>query len=149
MFYSIECDRKRPHPGPYDPNDPVDPWQPGLWEQTLDEGAKRSAIGCAWSSETQLPLYGDRECSKSPDLAPECCAYHDTDYAVGGTEQDRLVADLELAWCFSLYGIDERVVWVYYRSVRKFGASSFNLQEHRTRGPPEKPGGWRRPERSE
>jgi hypothetical protein len=102
-------------------------------------------LGCTWPANTQLPLFGDRECSNSPDLAPACCAQHDIDYAVGGTEQDRLVADLEMAWCFALHGVDERIVWAYYRTLRKLGGSSWRYSEHRTRGPPDRPGpdAWR------
>ena len=123
--------------------EPPDPWQPSLYEGDCGELVQRASLGCAWPSGTQLPLFGDRECSNSPDLAPECCAYHDIDYAVGGTEQDRLVADLEMAWCFALYGVDEKIVWAYYRTLRKLGGSSWTYQENRTRGPPDKPGGWR------
>ena len=89
-----------------------------------------------WSEPVQLPLFGDRECSSSPDLVPACCARHDEDYGVGGTDQDRLVADLELWWCLSLYGVPEDVGRLYFDAVRRFGAASWRATSQRTRGPP-------------
>jgi hypothetical protein len=147
LLVGLECERRKCGPPgppapvePFDPADPFEPWQPSLYPGACDAELQRAAIGCAWPSNTQLPLFGDRECSKSPDLAPACCAQHDIDYALGGTEQDRLVADLEMAWCFALYGVDERVVWTYYKTLRKLGGSSWTYTESRTRGPPDRPG---------
>ena len=84
----------------------------------------------------QLPLGGDRQCSWSPDIAVQCCYQHDNDYWVGGTEQDRAIADLDLYRCMLLWGVPDPVASTYYFSVRKFGASSWNYSKHRTRGLP-------------
>lgn len=78
----------------------------------------------------------DQGCTLSPDLARQCCLEHDVAYWVGGTEQDRLTADLELAACMALYGVPEGVVWAYLRAVRELGGAHWPLSLHRTRGPP-------------
>lgn len=88
-----------------------------------------------WSEPVQLPLFGDQECSSSPDLVPSCCAQHDVDYGVGGAEQDRLVADLDLWGCLALHGVPEDVGRLYFDAVRRFGESSWRADARRSRGP--------------
>lgn len=115
---------------------------PGGWLRGAGAGALLvlllACAGWPWNPKgpSQLPLGGDRECSRSPDLAVECCYAHDNDYWIGGTEQDRFTADAELLACMALYGVPEEIAVLYYRAVRAFGAPAWNLTPERTRGPP-------------
>lgn len=91
--------------------------------------------GCT-TEPYQLPLGGDRGCSYCVDsIAPACWSAHDDAYWVGGTEQDRFLADAEFLACMALHGMPE--VWATgrYRILRSAGESSWNLTERRTRGP--------------
>lgn len=71
-------------------------------------------------------------CTLSPDniggtYIGDACGHHDTAYAKGGTEEDRINADKALKAI-----ITERVNrtwgWIYYIGVRLFGESHFNYK---------------------
>lgn len=79
----------------------------------------------------------DQGCTVVPDVAGgKPCLVHDWSYAVGGTEQDRFVADAELLAGLALHGVPEPVATLYYWGVRLLGWTRWHYTPMRTRGPP-------------
>jgi hypothetical protein len=57
-----------------------------------------------------------------------CCIAHDQAYAIGGSEQDRLVADRALYLCVRTTQPDDAASM--FVAVRLFGRSRFHYKEH-------------------
>ena len=68
-----------------------------------------------------LNIFIDMSCSGVPDLKFKvCCDRHDFDYAIGGSEWDRLVSDTRFLLCMRKQG-SRFVYLVYYSGVYFFG----------------------------
>lgn len=80
----------------------------------------------------------DQGCTFSPDIAGGGpCLNHDSNYWVGGTEQDRFVADAQLLYELALSGVSPILAEIYYQGVRIGGWTRWNYTEHRTRVRPD------------
>jgi len=65
-------------------------------------------------------------CSYVPDFDfSDCCIEHDKLYEIGGTDEDRLLADRQLKECIKEKGHNYKS-FVYYVGVRIFGRFFFN-----------------------
>jgi hypothetical protein len=101
------------------------------------------SLACAptWLHSEESAQYvlgsADQGCTASPDIAGGIpCLNHDSAYWVGGTEEDRLIADAQLFYELILYGVPEDVASMYYRVVRELGWTRWPYKKQRTRGPP-------------
>lgn len=103
--------------------------------KTLPKILFDSKVGVAGISETlsafdkkMLKALPDG-CTASPDFNfKKCCDAHDIAYNKGGTERDRLAADIALRICIRKHG--HRVLaGIYYRAVRLFGRNHFNYHK--------------------
>lgn len=87
------------------------------------------------------PAFESDGCTGVPDMIfYRCCVKHDWRYDTGGTEADRLAADIELRECMKARALVQKGAfmravwwlpqrWVWFYAVRIFGRSHFTYKE--------------------
>jgi hypothetical protein len=63
------------------------------------------------------------------ELFKACCRRHDGKYEAGGTERERLIADVEFLLDMLQAGISESWAFAYFYAVRHAGASHWANKE--------------------
>ncbi len=97
-----------------------------LWETGCSNGStSKGALVLKPFSTDGCSLFPDGTFSDN-DKWQDCCIEHDIAYWEGGTEQDRLDADLELKRCIFERTGDAMLAQTVYDSVRAWGSPIFS-----------------------